>query len=85
MRASVVWLTTTLVHVRRADPDRILEAKCAGLHARMVSEWRIPPDTAKDLLDEWDAEAARLGQERTDRDYWPEAEVWIRARAGRVP
>jgi hypothetical protein len=41
----------------------------------MVSEWRIPPDTATDLLDEWEAEAARLGQERTDRDYWSEGEV----------
>jgi hypothetical protein len=49
----------------------------------MVSAWRIPPDTGNDLLDEWDAEAARLGQERTDREYWTEGETWIKARSGR--
>jgi len=49
----------------------------------MVDDWRIPPARADELLDEWEAEAARLGQERTERTYWPEAEVWIRARSGR--
>jgi hypothetical protein len=68
---------------RRPSPDAIHAAKRAGLRGRMVDEWRIAPDRADELLDEWDAEAARLGQERTDRDYWSEGEVWMRARSGR--
>jgi hypothetical protein len=68
---------------RTADPDRIHQAKRAGLRGRMVDDWRLLPERANELLDEWEAEAARLGQERTDRDYWAEGEVWIRARAGR--
>jgi hypothetical protein len=50
----------------------------------MVDEWRLLPERADELLDEWDAEAARLGQERTDRDDWAEAEVWISARTERL-
>ena len=69
--------------MRRSTPDRIHEAKRAGLRGRMVDEWRLLPARADELLDEWEAEAARLGQERTDPTYWSEGEVWMRARSGR--
>jgi hypothetical protein len=66
----------------RSSPDRIHEAKGAGLPGRILDEWRVAPDRADELLDEWQAEAARLGQERTDPTYLPEGEVWLRARSG---
>ena len=67
----------------RPDPDNIHAAKRAGIRARMASTWGIGEQRADQLLDEWEAEAERLGQERTDQTYWPEGEVWIRARSGR--
>jgi len=36
-----------------------------------------------ELLDEWEAEAARIGPERGDPTYWSEGEIWMRARSGR--
>ena len=50
----------------------------------MIDEWRLLPERADELLDEWEAEAARLGQVRTDPTYWPEGEVWMRTRSGRA-
>ena len=68
---------------RRANRDKIHAAKWAGVRARMASTWGISEPRADELLDEWEAEAERLGQERTDQDYWSEGEVWMRARLGR--
>ena len=63
--------STTSELERRSTPDRIHEAKRAGLRARMVDDWRLLPARADELLDEWEAEAARLGQERTDATTGP--------------
>jgi hypothetical protein len=68
---------------RPSDPDRIHAAKRAGIRARMASTWGIGEQHADQLLDEWEAEAERLGQKRTDSTYWSEGEVWMRARIGR--
>jgi hypothetical protein len=68
---------------RRPSPDAIHTAKRAGLRGRMASAWGIGEPRADQLLDEWEAEAARLGQERTDSTYWSEGEVWMKARLGR--
>jgi hypothetical protein len=51
---------------RRTDPDRIQEAKRAGIRARMASTWGVTEARADELLDEWEAEAARIGPERSD-------------------
>ncbi len=54
-----------------------------GASDRDVYDPGPPGCRAVELLDEWEAEAARLGEKRTDPAYWPEGEVWLRARSGR--
>jgi len=49
----------------------------------MASTWGIGETRADELLDEWEAEAARIGPERGDPTYWSEGEIWMRARSGR--
>ena len=69
--------------MRRLSPDNIHAAKRAGVRARIATTWGIGEPRADRLLDEWEAEAERLGQERTDPTYWSEGDVWMRARVGR--
>jgi hypothetical protein len=69
--------------VRRRDPDRIREARRAGLHARMTNAWQLTPERASELLDGWDAEAEARGLSRDDARYASEQERWIKEQAGR--
>jgi hypothetical protein len=43
--------------MRRADPERIYQAKLAGLRGRIVRQWHQSDDRADALLAEWDREA----------------------------
>ncbi len=65
----------------RPDRERIREAKRVGLRARMVGEWRVPPDTAAELLDAWEAVAAARGLPEDDPTYPSEREGWLRERS----
>ena len=67
----------------RQNPDRIREAQRAGLRARMVDEWRVLPERADELLDEWEIEGATIGQGRMEPGFWTEGETWIKARLAR--
>lgn len=48
--------------MRRANRERIYEAKLAGLHNRIVSEWPQSEDRADELLREWKSEASMRGK-----------------------
>lgn len=61
----------------RRNPQRIHEAKLAGFHNRILSEWRQSEERADELLREWETEAATRGLERTDPAYWDGAANWI--------
>jgi len=65
------------------SPDHDHAAKRAGVRARMASTWGIGEPRADLLLDEWEAEAERMGQDRSEPSYWTEGEIWMRARVGR--
>ena len=58
--------------MRRPDPDRIYQAKRAGLRGRMVSSWKVREADADALLDAWDIVASGMGLLRDDPRYWGE-------------
>jgi hypothetical protein len=66
--------------MRRADPERLYQAKLAGLRNRIRDEWRVSQDAADALLLEWEQEASARGLDRAEPAYWDEAEKWIGAR-----
>jgi hypothetical protein len=47
--------------MRRADPERLYQAKLASLRARILGEWRQTEAAADALLAEWDREASTRG------------------------
>jgi hypothetical protein len=63
--------------MRRGDPNRIFEAKLAGLRARIVSQWRQPGERADALLAECEQEASRRGLDGTVSAFWDEGAHWI--------
>jgi hypothetical protein len=62
--------------MRRADPERIYQAKLAGLRARIVGHWQTKA-AADALLAEWDREATMRGLDRADSAYWDDGAAWI--------
>ena len=62
---------------RRADPERIHQAKVAGTLASLVDQHRIPRAKAEALIAAWEAEADRRGLQRTASDYWPIGQAWM--------
>ncbi len=55
---------------RRADPERIFEARRAGVRARLTGTG-MPLETAERWCDSWELEAAGRGLPR-DGAYWQE-------------
>jgi hypothetical protein len=66
--------------MRRADPERIYEAKLAGLRRRIVDGWRQSEAAADELLLEWEQEASARGINRREPAYWDQAARWIEDR-----
>lgn len=66
--------------MRRANPDRIREAQCAGIRARLMGEWRQTEKQADALLEAWDAIAADRGLDPDSNAYRSEREAWLRER-----
>jgi hypothetical protein len=66
--------------MRRADPERIYQAKLAGLRGRILREWRQSEERADELLREWETEAATRGLDRREPAYWDAAARWIEGR-----
>jgi hypothetical protein len=65
----------------RRDPERIYQAKLAGLRNRICDHWRQTEAAADVLLLEWEREASTRGLTRVEPAYWDEAaEKWIGAR-----
>ena len=62
---------------RRADPERIHQAKQAGTLASLVDQHRIPRDKAEALIVAWKAEAVDRGLARTDSTSWPVGQAWM--------
>ena len=64
---------------RRADPQRIHEAKEAATIERLVSAG-IGRTDAVARVAAWELEAGARGLPRTDRDYWEAGMTWIAMR-----
>jgi hypothetical protein len=60
---------------RRADPERIYQARRDAIRNRLISGGK-DPDVAERWCDAWEAEAVLQGVAR-DRDYWDAGELWI--------
>ena len=58
--------------MRRADPERIYQAKRAGFVARIAD--RIGQERAESLLAALEREAVSLGLDRRSAEFWREAE-----------
>lgn len=69
---------------RRADPQRIHEARRAAVRNNLVGSG-MSLETAERFCDAWELEATGRGLPR-DREYWEVGEAWIAAeRAARRP
>jgi hypothetical protein len=60
---------------RRADPQRIHQARRAAIRNRLISTGK-DPDVAERWCDAWEAEAA-LRDLKRDGDYWEAGKLWI--------
>lgn len=60
---------------RRADPERIHQARRAAIRNRLISAGK-EPDVAEGWCDAWEAEAA-LRDLKRDGDYWDAGKLWI--------
>jgi hypothetical protein len=69
--------------MRRGNPERIYQAKLAGLRARMVRQWHQSDDRADEFLAEWEEEASARGLDRREAGYWNDAARWIEKRIAR--
>ena len=62
---------------RRADPERIHQAKRAGTLASLVDQHRVPRDKAEALIAAWEVEAEDRELARADNDYWSTGQAWM--------
>jgi len=62
---------------RRADPNRIFEARRSAVRNRLVSEG-MAEQTAEAWVDAWQDEADWQDLERLTPDYWKGAAYWIK-------
>jgi hypothetical protein len=70
---------------RRADPQRIHEARRAAVRANLIGSG-MAPETADRWLDAWELEATGRGLSRDEWGYWQAGEAWIAPeRAARRP
>jgi hypothetical protein len=62
---------------RRADPERIYQARRDAVRNRLTDEHRMPPELADQWLRAWEVEAADRGLERLRAEYWDGASEWV--------
>ena len=62
---------------RRADPERIHQARRAAIRNILISGGK-DPEIAERWCDAWEAEAVLQGVDR-GRDYWDAGKHWIDA------
>ena len=62
---------------RRADPERIHQARRAAIRTTLIGAGK-DPNVAERWCDAWEAEAALQGVER-NADYWDAGKLWIDA------
>ena len=67
---------------RRADPERISEARRAALRNRLVDEDRLPPELADLWTLGWMTEAGDQGRDRLSASFWDGAREWILEQRG---
>jgi hypothetical protein len=63
--------------VRRADPERLYEARRAAIRNSLTDEHRMPPDLAEQWIRAWEVEATDRGIERFTAAFWEGALEWI--------
>ncbi len=63
---------------RRADPERIHQARRAAIRNRLLANTGMDPDVAERWCDAWEAEAALRGLARNSV-YWDAGRLWIDA------
>ena len=68
---------------RRSTPERLYEARRAGLVARLTRGGRMGEERAEALIVAWEAEAAQRGLERLSVAYWRDVETWLEERVPR--
>ena len=66
---------------RRADPERINEARRAAIRNVLIDESHIPAATADDWIAKWETEATARGMTPSS-DYWTIGLVWMKEQRG---
>jgi hypothetical protein len=62
---------------RRADPERIYQARRAAHFSRLTALGTIDELDAEHWLSRWEREAEQLGLDRLEAGFWTAGEVWI--------
>jgi hypothetical protein len=62
---------------RRADPERIYEARRAAIRNRLIDEHRMAPELAEQWIRAWEVDAIDRGIERHSSVFWDGAEAWV--------
>jgi hypothetical protein len=65
---------------RRADPERINQARRAAIRNALTSEG-MPQELAETWCHSWEVRAAELGLDRLTSDYWTLGLAWIQRSA----
>ena len=67
---------------RRADPERINEARRAAIRNVLIDESRMPAATADEWIAKWETEASNRGM-KPSSEYWTIGLVWMKEQRGR--
>jgi hypothetical protein len=62
---------------RKPDPRRIYDARRAAIESRLTRSKVLSPEDAERWLAAWEDEAALLGFDTDDREFWGLGVQWI--------
>jgi hypothetical protein len=62
---------------RRADPERIYQARRAATFSRLTQAERLDPLDAEHLISAWERSEQAKSLDRFTQAYWEEADRWI--------
>ena len=61
----------------KPNPARIYEARCAAIESRLTRTKVLTQEEAERWLAAWEDEAALLGLDRNNREFWGLGDQWI--------
>jgi hypothetical protein len=70
---------------RRADPERIYQARRAAVFSALTGSKAIDPLEAEHRIAAWERDAERQGLDRVTAAFWEAGDRWLTAQGWAVP